>query len=103
MVLQVGPGASLAAFSWDFLMLEMSIRVKIQKVMFILYLRNFENATLSRIVFEEQKHQCWLGLAEETKLICHYLQIEDCNETQLNKKDKKNLLYTNISLKKGKA
>jgi hypothetical protein len=92
LVLQVGPGASLAALSWDFSMLEMSLRVKIEKVMFVLYLRNLENTTVSRRVYEEQKRWCWPGLAEETKLICHYLQIEDCNETQLNKEDYKLIL-----------
>ena len=60
--------------------------------MFVLYLRNLENTTLSRRVYEEQKRWCWPGLAEETKLICHYLQIEDCNETQLNKEDYKLIL-----------
>ena len=92
LVLQVGPGASLAALSWDFSMLEMSLRVKIEKIMFVIYLRNLDNTTLSRRVYEEQKLQCWPGLAEETKLICQYLQIEDCNETQLNKEDYKLLL-----------
>lgn len=47
LVLQVGPGASLAALSWDFSMLEMSLRVQMEKVMFVLYLRNLENTTLS--------------------------------------------------------
>ena len=47
------PGASLAALSWDFSMLEMSLRVKIEKVMLVLYLRNLENTTLSRRVYEE--------------------------------------------------
>ena len=73
-------------------MLDMSIRVKVEKVMFVMYVRNLENTTLARRVYEEQKLKCWPGLAAETKLICQYLHIEDCNETQINKEDYKQIV-----------
>ena len=77
LVLQVGPGASLAALSWDFMMLDMSLRVKIEKVMLVVYIRNLEGTTLARRIYEEQKP----GLAE-TSTICQYLHI-DYNQTNI--------------------
>ena len=83
LVLQIGPGTSLAALSWDFSMVNMSLRIKIEekKLMFILYVRNLGSETLARKVYEEQKLIGWPGLAAETKLICQDLKFEDCNST----------------------
>ena len=92
LVLQVGPGASLAALSWDLMMLDMSLRVKIEKVMLVMYIRNLEGSTLAKLIYEEQKLKGWPGLAEETSSICQYLQIEDCNQTNISKDDYKKLL-----------
>ena len=60
--------------------------------MLVIYLRNLEDNTLARRVYEEQKLKGWPGLAAETVLICQYLGIEDCNQTSQNKEDYKRTL-----------
>ena len=82
-----GPRASLAALSWDTSMENMSIRLNFFKVMLVLYLRNLEDTTLTKRVYLEPRFKGWPGLAEETVLICQYLQIEDCNLTKLDKEE----------------
>ena len=53
--------------------------------MLIIHIRNLEKTALARLIYEEQKKQCWPGLALETSAICKDLQIEDCNITKLSK------------------
>ena len=77
----------------------MSLRVKIEKVMLVLYIRNLEGTTLARIIYEEQKLQGWPGLAVETRSIYQYLQIKDCNQTNIYKDDYKKLLLQACHIK----
>jgi hypothetical protein len=77
----------------------MSIRVKLEKVMFVIYLRNLENTALARRVYEDQKLNCLPGLAAETKLICQFLKVEDCNTTHLNKEDYKKIVLESCHLR----
>ena len=68
-------------------MQNMSIRLNFLKVMLVLYLRNLEDTTLTKRVYLEPRFKGWPGVAEETVLICQYLQIEDCNLTKLDKEE----------------
>ena len=49
------------------------------------YLRNLDSNTLAKKIYDEQKGNSWPRLAEETKIICEKLSIEDCNVTQVSK------------------
>jgi hypothetical protein len=73
----------------------MSVRVWIEKVMLVLSLRALDVETLARWTYEEQKSQHLPGLAWETEKICQDLKIEDCNSTNLSKKDYKYILLQN--------
>ena len=58
---------------------------------YILYIRNLEQKTLARSIYEEQKIKKWPGLASETQKICEDLKIEDCNLTNLGKQEFKKI------------
>ena len=89
----------MVSMSWDLNLLDMSLRVMIEKVMLVLYIRNLEEDTLARKIYEEQKKYCWPGLAQETKLICQELDIEDVNDTQEGRISYKKLLIKACHLK----
>ena len=63
----------------------MSLRVWVEKIMFIIHIRSMDKDSLARRVYEEQKNQKWPGLASETVLFCQMLNIEDCNVTNITK------------------
>ena len=90
--LQVGPGTPLASLLWDFGFLNMSLRIKIEKILLIFHIRSLKEDTLAYRIYKEQIIQNWPGLARETKQICSDLGIEDCNSTSLNKVQFKKLL-----------
>ena len=54
LVLQVGPGAPVASLLWDFGMLDMGLRVWLEKVMLALHIRRLDEGTLARKIYEEQ-------------------------------------------------
>ena len=56
---QTGPGSPLASMAWDSGILDMSLRVWIEKMMLIIHIRNMDIDTLARRVYEEQKGQAW--------------------------------------------
>ena len=85
LVLQVGPGSPSASLLWDTATLNMSLRVWKEKVLLIIHIRNLDSTTLARKIYDEQKGNSWPGLAEETRIICEKLSIEDCNITQDSK------------------
>ena len=87
LILQIGPGSPIAAMMWDFSLLDMSIRVWREKLMMIIHIRDLDQDSLANRVYEEQKAKQWPGLAQETKIICEQLGIEDCNTTALAKAD----------------
>ena len=64
-----------------------------------LYIRNLEGTTLASIIYEEQKLQGWPGLAAERSSICQYLQIKDCNQTNIYKDDYRKLLLQACHMK----
>ena len=63
----------------------MSLRVWIEKIMLIIHIRNMDNNTLARRIYEEQKIQKLPGLATETASFCQILGIEDCNISTMSK------------------
>ena len=54
-IFQVGQGAPLASMSWDLSVLDVGLRVMMEKIMLVLYIRNLEEHTLARRKYEEQK------------------------------------------------
>ena len=92
LVLRLGQGSPCAALLWDSQMLDMGLRIWIQKALLVLHIRSLDEDSLAARVYKEQNAQNWPGLVQETKYICRELQIEDCNTTLLNKTDYKNLL-----------
>ena len=91
LVLQVPQGTPTAALTWETGLMEMGLRVQIEKLLLVLHIRSLDEETLARKIYEEQKQQLWPGLATETKDICKDLDIEDVNETNLSKKEYKKL------------
>ena len=90
--LQVGPGTPLASLLWDSGALEMSLRIKIEKIMLVLHIRGLSPKSLANKIYEEQIVQNWPGLAMETKQICEELELEDCNTTLQERRAYKILL-----------
>ena len=84
LVLQVGPGAPLAALLWDARMLDMKLRVWREKLMLMLHIRRLNDNALAKQIYKEQKEKSWPGLAEETENICKRLQIESVHATLLD-------------------
>ena len=76
----------MSALLWDNFLLDMGLRVWIEKLMFVFHLRSLDEESLARRTYCEQKEQNLPGLVQETKQICKELKIEDCNETNMDKK-----------------
>ena len=51
LVLQVGPGAPHASLAWDSGCLDMDLRIKKEKLMMIIHLRELEEEALARRIF----------------------------------------------------
>ena len=84
LILQVGPGTPLASLLWDLGMLDMGLRIWLEKLMLVLHARRLGDETLARRVYEEQKVNNWPGLVEETESICRELSIESVHVTELS-------------------
>ena len=84
--MQVGHGAPLTALTRETGLMDMGLRVDMEKVMFVMFIRSLDEDSLSRKMYEEQKEKSWPGLAKETKDICERLKVEDVNETTKSKK-----------------
>ena len=95
-MLQVGPGTPLASLQWDFAILDMKIRIWIEKLMLILYIRDLPEDSLAVKVYEEQMLENWPGLAKETEKICKKLNIESVHTTNKTTKE-----YRKMVLKAG--
>ena len=54
--------------------------------MLVLHIRMLDKNCLARRIYEEQSHNNWPGLVEETKFICEKLSIESVHTTKLSKK-----------------
>ena len=84
LVLQVGPGTPVASLLWDFGLLDMRLRVWMEKLMLVLHIRRLGEKTLARMIYEEQISENWPGLVQETEEICQELKIESVHTTEMN-------------------
>ena len=85
LIFQTGPGSPSASLLWDTKTLNISLRIWKEKVLLIIHIRNLDSTTPARKIYDEQKGNSWPGLAEETRIICEKLSIEDCNVSQVSK------------------
>jgi hypothetical protein len=85
LILQLGPGTPLPSLLWDTALLDMSIRIIMEKILLVLHLRSLPNNSLARKIYEEQKLKNWPGLARETEYICKEMNIPSCNEMDQSK------------------
>ena len=92
LIFQIGQGAPHASLLWDSGFLEMGLRIKVEKLMLVLHIRNLKENTLAKQIYEEQKKLNWPGLAAESRAICLELDIEDCNSTNMTKYDYKQIV-----------
>ena len=70
----------------------MSLRVWREKVLLVLSLRALDEVTLARRIYEQQLEHEWPGLVDETNTICQELEIQNCNTSNMNRKDYKELV-----------
>jgi hypothetical protein len=75
----------VASLRWETAVLSMEMRVWIEKLMLVRHIRNLEEGTLARMVYDEQKLMDWPGLAREAAEICRKLEIENINVADLSK------------------
>ena len=61
--------------------------------MLVSYIRNLEENSFARRIYEEQIKHNWPGLAKEARIICEELNIEDVNITKEGK-----MIYRKIVL-----
>ena len=83
LVLQVGPGAPVAALLWDSGVLDMELRVWRDKLMLMLHIRRLGSESLAHQIYTEQRNNNWPGLATETEKICDQLGVESVHTTGL--------------------
>ena len=86
LILQVGPGAPLASLLWDFGLLDMGLRIWVEKLMLVLHIRRLGQETLANKIYQEQKTNMWSGLTKETEEIYENLSIESVHNTNLKSK-----------------
>ena len=87
LVLQVGPGAPLASLTWETGVMDMGLRVALEKIKLVLHIRSLSENTLAKKVYTEQRKNGWPGLAKESKSICEDLNIGDVSTTTLSNKE----------------
>ena len=67
--------------------------------MLVLHIRSLDENTLAKKIYNEQRKEGWPGLAKETKEICEELGILDCNTTNMNKREYKDLVNAALLMK----
>ena len=77
----------------------MGFRIKIEQIMLVLHIINLKENTLAKQIYLEQKKMNCPGLAAETAAICLELNIEDCNLTNIDKYDYKQIVIKGCHLK----
>ena len=85
LLLGTGPGAPKVSLRADSGTLSMALRVKKEKVMMVKHVRELEDDSLARQMYEEQVKNSWPGLAKEAEEICKELYVENVNETKKGK------------------
>ena len=76
----------MASLLWDFGLLDMGLRVWVEKVMLMLHIRRLGDETLACKVYKEQKLKEWPGLVKETDMICSELSVQSVHSTKLSAK-----------------
>ena len=64
----------------------------------VLHIRSMEPNSFAKSIYEEQKTKQWPGLAKGACVICQSLNVEDCNETHLDKQSHLKLVTVAIHL-----
>ena len=95
--MQVGPGAPLTALTRETGLMDMGLRVDMEKLMFVMFIRSLDEDSLSRKMYEEQKEKSWPGLAKETKDMCERLK-EQLSLKKCTKKCSKLLVRKKMNL-----
>merc|ERR1712129_414296 len=62
----------------------MGLKVWMEKIWLVLHLRQLEDESLAKQVYDEQIANKWPGLAEEVDMICAELKIENANTCWLD-------------------
>ena len=75
----------MASLLWDFGLLDMRLRIWIEKIMLVLHIKRCEGSLASKI-YEEQKSEHWPGLVQETDKICQELNIKNVHITEKSSK-----------------
>jgi hypothetical protein len=86
LLLRQGPGVPTASLLWETSLLTMELRVWREKLCMIVHLRELEEDSLGRRVWEEQRMFSWPGLAREAEEISRRLVVEDPNTTEMTKR-----------------
>ena len=63
----------------------MQLRVWKEQIMLVIHIRNLDDTSIAKQIYKEQKEKLFPGLALETRRICQNLNIDDCNDTLLDK------------------
>ena len=92
LVLQVGPGTPATALLWDTGVLDMELRVWIEKLMLMLHIRRLDEQTLANKIYQEQRKNKWPGLADETEKICTWLEVQCVHATELDVQSYRDLI-----------
>ena len=98
LALQVGPGAARASLLWDTASWDMDLRIFREKILLVLHIRSMDSNSFANLIYEEQKTKQWPGLAKEASIICQSLNIEECNQTGLDKQNYMKLVKAAINL-----
>ena len=69
LVLQIGPGSPLAALLWDNALLDMGLRIWIEKILLVFHIRSLDSDTLANRVYVEQKEKGWPALYIKRQLV----------------------------------
>ena len=79
----------LVRYFFKFLNVSMKHRIEKEKLMLINHVKQLDNKTLAKQMYNQQVENKWPGLAEETKKICRRLKISDINTTHFDKHELK--------------
>ena len=81
-------------------MLGMKWRLWQEKILLLMRIRNHNEETLCRQIYEEGELREWPGLGQEVREICTTLDIPDVNKEFIPKSVVKTQQYTTIIIRK---
>ena len=92
LILHVPVSTPKIPLRWETGLLSMKHRVEREKLMLVHHLKQMEEGSLARQVYDEQIRNNWPGLAEEARTICARLRLEDVNRTECSKNEFKEMI-----------